>query len=405
MGAKHSLAPTVAEVINELPKGPCLDLCAGMCSVAGALANTGRETWCNDVQMYAALVSQCLIASVEPQITVEQASTTMLRAFKRNAAALSRRFANELQEEADALTEDSYFSYKALADDWCHAGNDTDIADEVALLQISPKFPYRLVSLIYSHGYFGLRQAIELDSLRYAIDFAGKNGILSMEQVRWCLMVLVETASKICTAPGHFAQFLEAHDPPSWKYIRRQRRRDVWTTFISSLKTISAYGTREWRAKNKVFCDDAMRLPSELRNSGGSPRIVYADPPYSEAQYSRYYHVLETLVKYDYPSVQSKGRYRNDRFSTPFSLITSVRGAFVSLIKGCTRLDADLVISYPSNGLLFQAGESLSGILHDYYRKIHIIEINHTHSTLGGRHGPMKSSVVELVFVAKDPRY
>ena len=29
--------------------------------------------------------------------------------------------------------------------------------------------------------------------------------------------------------------------------------------------------------------------------------LIYIDPPYTNAHYSRFYHILETLVDYDYP--------------------------------------------------------------------------------------------------------
>lgn len=404
MGAKHSLAPTVAEIIKELPSGPCLDLFAGMCSVAGAIAASGRETWCNDIQKYAALVSNVLVALTELPLTSEQVSSKLLPAFKRNAAYLKRRFAVQLQEEALALRQESFTTYKDLSDNWQHAGNNPVIAREILSLRYSSAFPYRLATLTYSYGYFGLLQAIELDSLRYAIDYSYRKNQLSIGQAQQCLTALMEISSKICTAPGHFAQYLEAKNISSWRHIRAQRSRGVWAGFISSLESISAYGTKNWRAKNRIFCQDAMRLPNELNNSGNKPKIIYADPPYSEAQYSRYYHVLENLVKYDYPAVMSKGRYDDARFTTPFSLVSSVGLAFVNLVKSAARLEADLVISYPSNGLLFYTGGNLSSILHDYYSRVNIIKISHKHSTLGGKHGRMTSDVEELIFVAKNQR-
>ena len=403
MGAKHSLAPIVASVIKELPGGPCLDLFAGMCSVAGALAATGRETWCNDIQKYAALVSQTLVGSIEKPSTHEVTSSILRPAFKRNVSALRKRFSDHLSQEEHALQRESHSEYRNIANNWRHAGNDTEIADEILRLQINSNFPYRLATLTYSYGYFGLAQAIDLDSLRYAIDYSYKNNHLTIEQAQWCLTALLETASKVCTAPGHFAQYLEVKNESTWKHIRSQRRRNIWKAFNLSLRSITPYGSPHWRAKNKIFCQDATDLPRHLSNGNG-PRIIYADPPYSEAQYSRYYHVLESLVVYDYPSVKSKGRYRDDRFSTPFSLTSSVRTAFINLIRNSARLEADLVISYPSNGLLFQTGGDLSSILYEHYERVNTIKIKHKHSTLGGRHGSMTSDVEELIFIARIPR-
>ena len=56
--------------------------------------------------------------------------------------------------------------------------------------------------------------------------------------------------------------------------------------------------------------------------------------------YSRFYHALETLVLYDYPTIQPKGeglvkgRYREGRHQSPFSIRSQVRGAFEGLFQG-----------------------------------------------------------------------
>jgi hypothetical protein len=40
----------------------------------------------------------------------------------------------------------------------------------------------------------------------------------------------------------------------------------------------------------------------------GNPGAVYLDAPYTREEYSRYYHVLETLVRYNYPSATGRGK-------------------------------------------------------------------------------------------------
>jgi adenine-specific DNA methylase len=55
----------------------------------------------------------------------------------------------------------------------------------------------------------------------------------------------------------------------------------------------------------------------------GRSAVVYVDPPYRREEYSRYYHLLETLTDYSYPSVVGKGRVpdksRGERFRSEFS--------------------------------------------------------------------------------------
>jgi adenine-specific DNA-methyltransferase len=373
-----------------------------MCSVAGALANTGRHAWCNDVQLYATTVARALVSSVAPPLTDSHVISYLFVSFQENMTALKDRFDVDLRVEASALAQDTYENFQQVGSDWRHAANDPDIANEVLSLRTTSKsFPYRLVSLTYSHGYFGLRQSLELDSLKYAIDQVMQKGMITPEEAHWCLVALLQTASRIATTSGHFAQYLTIKDQSTYDIIRPYRRRSVWSVFLTALDKILPYGTYRWRSGNRVFCQESISLIGDLAEEDVLPRIIYADPPYSEAQYSRFYHVLETLVKYDYPSVKGKGRYRDDRFLTPFSKPKAVRDAFISLAENSSQLGADLVISYPSNGLLFTVGGDLTSILREYYDSVNITKIDHQHSTLGGRPGRKHSDVEEMIFVAR----
>ena len=47
-----------------------------------------------------------------------------------------------------------------------------------------------------------------------------------------------------------------------------------------------------------IFREDANALARKIKTD-----IVYIDPPYNSRQYSRFYHVLETLVKWDKPTL------------------------------------------------------------------------------------------------------
>jgi adenine-specific DNA-methyltransferase len=404
MGAKHGLAPLVAEAIYGLPEGPCLDTFAGMCSVAGSLSSTGRPVWCNDIQHYANIIAEVLVKSAAPPLIDEHAMRSLLSGFLLNMSALKERFSQELMEEEAALNSDSYIGYKSIEETWKHAANDFVIGEEIKSLHAVPNsFPYLLITLTYSHGYFGLRQAIELDSLKYAIDFAYSAGLITSEEARWYLVALLQTASRISTAPGHFAQYLHVKDQATYKNIRSNRKRSVWEIFLTSLETIRPYGTSRWRAANQVYCEEAVALAEMLRALETRPRIIYADPPYSEAQYSRFYHVLETIARYDYPSVKGKGRYREDRYLTPFSKPKLVKSAFENLIQSAAAIESDLVISYPSNGLLFQVGGDLITLLLYHYSSVELTRISHQHSTLGGRPGKKMQPVEENIFVARRP--
>jgi adenine-specific DNA-methyltransferase len=48
--------------------------------------------------------------------------------------------------------------------------------------------------------------------------------------------------------------------------------------------------------KISIFQKDANILTKKIKAD-----VVYIDPPYNSRQYSRFYHVLETLIKWDKP--------------------------------------------------------------------------------------------------------
>ncbi len=404
MGNKHLLASDVARVVASEPKsGPLIDLFAGMCSIAAAVAPSKRAVWSNDVQEYAALVARCQLASQSSPVRASRLSALLTEGFISNLQELRTRFADPLRDEKTVLGGDDPSSYRAIADNWRHAGCDEDLATEAQELSTAPQsFPFRLCAITFAHGYFGLRQAIEIDSIRYAIAQAETEGKLDVDQGRWALLALLQAASICASTPGHFAQFLRPNSQASSRRIQKQRLRSLWALFLDAADDQLPFGTPSWRAKNEVHCADALALWPQLDKYDLDHAIVYADPPYGKDQYSRYYHVLETLVRYDYPSSSGSGRYRPDRFTTPFSLKTKVRSAFVSLFEEISKRGWTLVLSYPSNGLLHHVGsQSPDGLLKEHFSRVDQKIITPTlHSTLGGRHGKARMSVSEIVWLA-----
>jgi adenine-specific DNA-methyltransferase len=134
----------------------------------------------------------------------------------------------------------------------------------------------------------------------------------------------------------------------------------------------------------------------------GGRAIVYADPPYSKEHYSRYYHVLESLERYDYPESLGVGRYRTDRFRTPFSIKSEVQDAVGRLCARVAERGWALALSYPSTGLLTAGlGVDIREMLTDHFSDVRLAFDTHTlHSTLGARHGEAQKSVREYLWLA-----
>lgn len=404
MGNKHSLAADVAQVVKgEREASPLIDVFAGMCSIASAIAESGRPVWSNDVQRYAALVGECALTSTGKPLRSVELAKALSDSFSENVISLRKRFEAELLAEEQLLEGSDPVEYQAAENNWKHVGNDASLAEEAEQLADNPAdFPYRLCTLTFAHGYFGLRQAMEIDSIRYAIDQAKIAGKLTTDQAKWSLLALLQAASICSATPGHFAQYLHPRDQSSTGRIRRQRIRKPWQLFLDAADEQAPYGTAEWRTRNQVHCGDVQNLWDNLDDNALGHAIVYADPPYGKDQYSRYYHVLETLVEYDYPQSTGAGRYRPSRFTTPFSLKTKVVSAFTDLFAAIAERRWTLVLSYPDSGLLYSAAEEgVEGLLLEHFNCARLAFASPvSHSTLGGRHGSAHTSATEQVWVA-----
>jgi adenine-specific DNA-methyltransferase len=154
------------------------------------------------------------------------------------------------------------------------------------------------------------------------------------------------------------------------------------------------------RPGNEVFRSDATSFVDSLRKTQHEEIAIYADPPYSRAQYSRYYHVLETLILYDYPEITGKGRYRADRINTDFSRKAQVVEATDKFIGAAANV-GPLFLSYPANGLLHSAGVDPLDLLSQHYANVGVLAAAPiAHSTLGGAPGTAAVNVIENVYYA-----
>jgi adenine-specific DNA-methyltransferase len=404
MGNKQQLAGDVAVFCASLePQRRLVDLFGGMGSVAGAAANSRRAVWVNDIQRYAQLASRCLIAGREDPPEVEVMRELLLPVYRANLNALDERYGHELRAERRVLRARDIDGLRRLHDGWRHAGNDPDIASEVeALRQQQDTGPARLAVLLFAWGYFGLRQAAELDSIRRAIDEARAKRLITAGRADWLLLAWLQTASRIASAPGHFAQFLRPTSTVSASRILAARRRAAWDSFLADLTELKPYGDRDWRRGNRVLGHDALTIWSKLDRLAVGQAIYYADPPYSKDHYSRYYHVLETLTRYDYPDACGAGRYRPDRFRSTFAVKSEVLSSVRAVASNVAKREGILLLSYPSSGLLTaELGVDPSALLQEYFDTVRlVVQRAARHSTLGARHGLAAQVVTEYVWAA-----
>jgi adenine-specific DNA-methyltransferase len=401
MGTKRQIADDVAGVISSSRRGPLLDLFAGI-SVVGSSVAPGRQVWCNDVQHFAHTLATAIFTSRAGPFLHPDVIENVKKHARSNLNKLYREVGGWLDAEERALASPTIAQSSRLATQFIRSSVSPRNYRFRRLHRASdaPR-PYRLFTYTYAGGYIGLKQSVDLDSLRYAIDVMLHNRQITSEQHRWLLLALCKALMKVAHTTGHFAQYLAIKESTYHRFIAK-RRREVFTEWLTAVTDLVPEGTASWRRRNRTFRMDALSLLRVLPKLKAQPSVIYADPPYTSDHYSRYYHLLDTLVLYDYPDPIGKGQYRADRYISDFSLRTRVYSAFHELIASTAELGCELVLNYPANGLLSDPRKSLLRILKQYYRRAEVaLAIAHEHSSLGASKGIEKSPVTEFVFYAR----
>lgn len=170
-----------------------------------------------------------------------------------------------------------------------------------------------------------------IDAIRVKIEEWKSNGLLTDSEYFILLACLIETVGFYSNIAGVYAAFQKHWDPRALKPL--------------TLKTIELVSNSQ---DNKVFCADSMELINNIDID-----ILYLDPPYNERQYAPNYHILETIAKYDNPSVRGVTGMRD--YSNQKSRFCRANTALEDLDKiASTAKFKYLVLSYNSEGIMPQ---------------------------------------------------
>lgn len=223
----------------------------------------------------------------------------------------------------------------------------------------------------YGGHYYSPEQAISFD---YLLKTLPKN-----EPHRSvCLSSLISAASKCAAAPGHTAQPFQP-TKTAGKFIQISWSIDP---FEATRKALQEIAPRHAKVKGSAISCDANSVILNLKSTD----LVIVDPPYSDVQYSRFYHVLETFARGKCGVVTGRGRYPafSERPQSSFSSIGKAKEALDMLLRGLVKSKARVIFTFPkakcSNGL---SGELIERMAEKYFT-IKTKLIHGKFSTLGG---------------------
>lgn len=321
------------------------DLFTGTSVVAQALAAQGYATTAVDTQRYAVTIANAMLG------VARKAGETLDPEY-----ILSRSQRHFFYEKWYSLVEAERSAVERADFDEL-----VQIYASLPLLWRTPQplnaKPYKspIVTEVYSGTYFGVEQSLELDCLRHTAETLYVDQKITSWQYHAALTAILSAASSAVNSAGkHFAQPLLSGKDKTGAFHRKRliqdRRISVRNAFRSALIEINARPfsslDRNWAVQSSAE-DFVLGTSQEFG-------LFYLDPPYTAQQYSRFYHLLETLIEYKIPDLSHNGKmtsgiYPNHRYKSAFSSKSRALPAFDKLLAGIKRKRGSALISYSAS--------------------------------------------------------
>lgn len=179
--------------------------------------------------------------------------------------------------------------------------------------------------------YFTPQNAGRIDFFRQKIEEWNRGGLLSGAEYAYLIYCLIEAVSFVSNTAGVYGAFLKHWD-------NRANNEITINPIPQSLFPTSP--------NVKYLCERAEKIISEVNCD-----VLYLDPPYTQNQYGTQYHLLETLVLNDTPSLS---KITGSRPVTPMkSLWSDGKKVNVLFDEVIAKTKARyIVLSYNNDGLM-----------------------------------------------------
>lgn len=136
--------------------------------------------------------------------------------------------------------------------------------------------------------YFTPENAGRIDYIRDKIEEWNNANLLSENEYAYLIYCLIEGVSSVSNTAGVYGAFLKHWDPRSHNKFQYAPIQDNLFSDMALALSLKSFCARIEDIIEDIECD-----------------ILYLDPPYTQNQYGTQYHLLETLVLDDKPSVSA----------------------------------------------------------------------------------------------------
>ena len=345
-GSKNNLSSFIQKNIQPyIQDGKViLDIFSGSAAVSNMFRDN-YQIYANDSESYASIIADAIlnqsdIESATALITsLDSLYTTTIKEHAKPIIAFIKKEDFALNQECYDELINLYNLYPTV---WNNRYSNI-IENKLTVDSIKETNDYYLFTTYYATNYYGIAQALDIDCLIKIINSnfpQYKNALLS------CLFYAMKET--VFSKDGHMAQPLNLEKNQSRLFI--QRKKNIYQLFIKKFQEYITVPLSKFSGKNTVFNSDFEDLLN--KNIFTNIGLVYADPPYTDMQYSRYYHLLNVAAKYEYPKLTvtkkgyTKGLYTEGRYQSKLSQHSSAKHSLEKLISFCAHNNTNLAISY-----------------------------------------------------------
>ena len=373
MGGKREILPDIGLAVREMGTEASVfcDLFAGTAIVSYAFSDE-FDVVSNDIQTYSSVLGHTYFSDFSELGDAD----TIVR---------------QIMEECESVVDSIHVQFPELSFQYDEGMDFLSMErlenEQMSLIHQDFKSGFTFFMQSYSGTYWSYEQCLWIDAIRNVAESYSDSRLYYL-----ILSSLMFAMSYCAQSTGHFAQFRPL-TRDNFKSVLFYRLKSISSLFQKKMKelvhALSHPLPHHFRSSSLDYIDCISTLPP------GS--LIYADPPYSAVHYSRFYHALETLVRYDHPRLEYKGRYREGRYQSPFDQKGCVSRAFRLLFEAVRRQNCHLLLSYSDNALLpeVELHKIASESMGDDYRVIRHSK-DYTHMKMG-RSDEYKLDVHELL--------
>lgn len=330
----------ITKYINE--NDVVLDIFAGSGAVSSAL-NDDYTVYANDVESYASTICSAILCP--PELNSDVIEELNMNISTNKSELIKQENIDELIElERGYVDKRNLEGILRLYEEHETVWNSNEITPEI----LRAENKNNLFVWYYAGSYFGIEQAVEIDSIIKCIS----NG--SQKKRNFLYACLFNAMNNIVfSRDGHMAQPLNFEKNSKRGFIFRSKSiqeyfiKKVQQQLIDNEQLVESDNETKNKIFNKSF-EEILDDNSIMENVD----IVYADPPYTDMQYSRYYHLLNVAKQYDYPELTKTSRgytvglYAEGRFQSGLSKKSKAKSDLLLLIEKCKEKNVALALSY-----------------------------------------------------------